>query len=112
MVRQLGLPLLSPIPASTDYFDKCTFGAHGDAYLVTGSGNTVVRLSQPGGPEVRIAGSLDSLLLAEPTACAFGRSFLDQGVLYVVMAGGLAALVQGRYVPGGSVVAIEAETRS
>ena len=98
--------------ASPDYFDGFTFGAHGAAYLVTGSGNTVVRLSQSGGPQVKIAGQLESLLLAEPTACAFGRGVSDRGVLYVVTGGGLTAPVQGRYVHGGSVVAIEAEVGS
>lgn len=99
--------IIAHTPASTDYFDGFAFGASGDAYLVTGSGNTVVRLSLSGGREVRIAGSLNSSLVAEPTACAFGRGVSDQGVLYVTTAGGLAAPVQGRYVRGGSVVVVE-----
>ena len=90
--------------ASTDYFDGFTFGAHGAAYLGTGSGNTVVRLDPSGGPEERIAGSPDSTVMAEPTNGAFGRGASDQGVLYMGTGGGIAAPVKGK------IVAIEAET--
>ena len=100
--------------SSTDYFDGFTFGAHGAAYLVTGSSNTIVRLSPSsgGGPQVRIAGALNSTILAEPTNCAFGRGVSDQGVLYVVTAGGVAAPVQGKYVHGGALIALNVETES
>lgn len=93
--------------ASTDYFDGFTFGAHGDVYIGAGSGNTVVKFPQAGGP---VAGRLNSTLIAEPTNCAFGRGPSDQSVLYVVGAGGVAAPVQGRSVTGGKILAIEAET--
>ena len=96
--------------ASTDYFDGFTFGAHGDVYIGTGSGNTLVKFPQAGGPVVRVAGGRNSTLIAEPTNCAFGRGPSDQGVLYVVSAGGVAAPVQGKYVTGGKILAIEAET--
>lgn len=99
--------IVAHTPASTDYFDGFTFGANGDAYMVTGSGNTAVRLSQSDGSFVTIAGRLNSTLVAEPTACAFGRGVSDQGVLYVTTAGGLAAPVSGRYMRGGSVVVVE-----
>lgn len=98
--------------ASTDYFDGFTFGAHGDVYIGTGSGNAVVRFPQAGGPVVRVAGRRNSTLIAEPTNCAFGRGPKDQGVLYVVSAGGVAAPVQGQYVTGGKILAIEVETES
>lgn len=96
--------------ASTDYFDGFTFGAHGDVYIGTGSGNAVVKFPQAGGPVVRVAGRLDSTIIAQPTNCAFGRGREDQGVLYVVSAGGVAAPVQGKYVTGGKILVVQAET--
>ena len=65
--------------ASTDYFDGFAFGAHSAAYLVTGSGNTVVRLSRLSGPQVKIAGQLDSLLLAEPDRLRFRQRGFGPG---------------------------------
>ena len=104
--------VIAHTPASTDYFDGFTFGAHGDVYLGTGSGNTLVRVSRSGGPVVRIAGQLDSLTLAEPTNCAFGRGATDRSVLYVTIAGGIAAPVQGRYTRGGALMVVHVETAS
>ena len=104
--------VIAHTPASTDYFDGFTFGAHGDVYLGTGSGNTLVRVSQSGGPIVRIAGQLNSTTLAEPTNCAFGRGSTDQGVLYLSTAGGVAAPVQGRYTRGGALMVVHVETPS
>ncbi len=93
--------------ALTDFFDGFTFGAHGDPYLTTGFGDKVVRLSLSGGPEVLVVGRS---LTDEPTACAFGRGVGDQGVLYVVTAGGLARPVQMQKRHGARVVAVEVET--
>lgn len=104
--------VIAHTPASTDYFDGFTFGAHGDVYLGTGSGNTVVRVPQSGGPVVRVAGQLTSLNLAEPTNCAFGRGVTDQGVLYVAIAGGIAAPVRGRFSRGGALMVVHLETAS
>ena len=104
--------VIAHTPASTDYFDGFTFDAHGDVYLGTGSGNTMARVSQSGGPVVSIAGRLNSSTLAEPTNCAFGRGATDQGVLYVAIAGGIAAPVQGRYTRGGALMVIHLETAS
>ncbi len=102
--------IIARTTSATDYFDGFTFGAQGDVYIGTGSGNTVVRLTQEGeGPAELVAGDLNSLLVAEPTNSAFGRGGYE-GVLYVATAGAQAAPVQGRYTAGGSVVAIEVET--
>ena len=94
--------IVAHTPASSDYFDGFTFGASGAAYLGTGSGNTLVRLSPSGGPVVKIGGSINSTLLPEPTNCAFGRG-IYQRMLYVTTAGSQAAPVQGSYSRGGSV---------
>ena len=99
--------VIAHTPASTDYFDGFTFDTHGTVYLGTGSGNTLVNVSQSGGPVMRVAGQLNSMSLAEPTNCAFGRGATDQGVLYVATAGGIAAPVQGRYTRGGSLMALD-----
>ena len=104
--------VIAHTPASTDYFDGFTFGADGAVYLGTGSGNTLVRVSQSGGPVVKIAGRLDSTELAEPTNCAFGRGATDQGVLYVTTAGALAAPVRGRFIRGGGLMVIHFDTAS
>ncbi|CZR55883.1 uncharacterized protein PAC_05771 [Phialocephala subalpina] len=93
-----------------DYYDdfaldrKAEFG-----YLVTGSGNSVERVKLDGtGKQKIVVGNLNSTLLAEPTAVAFGRTEWDWDVLYVVTAGGLATPVieGGEKVVGGQVVAV------
>lgn len=104
--------IIAHTPASTDYFDGFTFGAHGAVYLGTGSGNTLVRVSLSGGPVEWVAGQRNSLTLAEPTNCAFGRGATDQGVLYVATAGGIAAPVQGRFTRGGALMVLDVETAS
>ncbi|KAM0801571.1 hypothetical protein BDR22DRAFT_804600 [Usnea florida] len=99
--------VIAHTPASTDYFDGFTFDSHGTVYIGTGSGNTLVKVSQSGGPVMKVAGQFNSLSLAEPTNCAFGRGTTDQGVLYVATAGGIAAPVQGRLTRGGSLMALD-----
>ncbi len=47
-----------------------------------------------------IAGNTNSNLLAGDTAAAFGRTALDQSILYVVTNGGIAAPVNGTYIEG------------
>ena len=104
--------IIAHTPAATDYFDGFTFDAHGTVYLGTGSGNTVVKVSQSGGPVEWVAGQRSSLTLAEPTNCAFGRGATDRGVLYVATAGGIGAPVQGRFTRGGALMVLDIETAS
>lgn len=60
---------------------------------------------------MRIVGSLNSVRVAEPVACAFGRGVLDQGVLYVLTGGGvLAPIAPLRYIVWNEILAIEADT--
>lgn len=79
-----------------------------DAYLVTGSGNSIERIGLDGTPKGRIiAGSLNSTQMAEPTSCAFGRTPEDSHVLYVVTAGGIATPVDGHITVGAQVLAVD-----
>ncbi|CAM6083701.1 unnamed protein product [Calypogeia fissa] len=92
--------------ASIDEFDDFTFDRKGNAYLVTGRGNSVERISRDGRREVIIAGSLNSTMIAEPTSAAFGRGECDKNVLYVTTAGGFVTPVDGTIVIGGQLLAI------
>ncbi|KAK5703745.1 hypothetical protein LTR97_002758 [Elasticomyces elasticus] len=79
-----------------------------DAYLVTGSGNSIERVGLEGTSKGRIvAGSLNSTQFAEPTSCAFGRTEADRHILYVVTAGGLATPVDGDVTVGAQVLAVD-----
>ncbi|KAK5727773.1 hypothetical protein LTR17_012431 [Elasticomyces elasticus] len=79
-----------------------------DAYLVTGSGNSIEWIGLDGTSKGRIvAGSLNSTQFAEPTSCAFGRTEGDKHVLYVVTAGGLATPVDGDVSVGAQVLAVD-----
>ena len=99
--------VITSVPASTDYYDDFAFGRKtGAAYLVTGSGNSIEKVSRNGHGEI-IAGSLNSTAIAEPTSCAFGRGVTDQGILYVITSGGLAAPVNGNITVGAQVVAVD-----
>lgn len=77
------------------------------AYIVTGSGNSVERLSLTDGTREHIAGGLNRTLIAGPTSAAFGRGRKDQNVLYVVTSGAQAAPVSGTEIVGAQVVAID-----
>lgn len=95
---------------STQYADDFALDNAVDdaAYLVTGSGNSIERVDLDSMPKARIiSGSLNSTMIAEPTACAFGRTKRDAHVLYVVTAGGLASPVDGDEVVGGQVLAVD-----
>ena len=92
---------------STQEFDD--FAIQGEyAYLVTGSGNSIERISLGGTPRGRIvAGSLNSTVFAEPTSAAFGRTEKDKHILYVVTGGGLATPVNGNITVGAQVLAVD-----
>ncbi|EHK20908.1 uncharacterized protein TRIVIDRAFT_136558, partial [Trichoderma virens Gv29-8] len=89
-----------------DQYDDFTFDCDGNAYVVTGGGNTIEMISADGKRQVIIAGNLNSTAIAEPTSCAFGRGPHDKNVLYVVTAGGMETPVNGDIVIGGQLVAV------
>lgn len=91
---------------SSDYLDDFTIGRHGNAYLVTGGGNSIEEVTSSG-KQVIVAGSLNSTVIAEPTSAAFGRGSSDAHVLYVTTAGGIATPVDGTTIIGGQLLAID-----
>ncbi|KAK8137534.1 hypothetical protein PG984_003027 [Apiospora sp. TS-2023a] len=99
----------SIMDANTMQYDD--FAIRGDdVYLVTGAGNSIERLCLADGKprgRVIVAGHLNSTEIAEPTACAFGRTPADEHVLYVVTGGGLAAPINGMVTVGAQVLALD-----
>lgn len=88
--------------------DDFAIDEKGNSYVVTGTGNTVVKV-RPDGSQSVVGGSKESGDLAEPTSCALER--VKKGGngkrrLFVVTGGGLLAPVGGEVV-GGQVVSIE-----
>jgi hypothetical protein len=75
-------------------------------YAVTSNGNSVQRVDLSSGSTDIIAGSVNSTLMAEPSACQFGRTEADKGWLYVTTAGGIAEPVDGNIIVGGQVVGV------
>ncbi|KAK4619454.1 Putative hetero-Diels-Alderase [Fulvia fulva] len=99
--------IITRVINSTLQYDD--FAIQGEnAYLVTGSGNSIEKVGLDGTRKRRIiAGSLNSTPIAQPTACAFGRTEWDRHVLYVVTAGGLVVPVNGDEVVGAQVLAVD-----
>lgn len=90
--------------------DDFTFDCDGNAFVVTGGGNTVEMISADGKQQVTVAGNLNSTIIAEPTACAFGRG-IHKNLLYVVTAGGMVVPVDGNISIGGQFVAVKTGSR-
>ncbi|KAM0521865.1 hypothetical protein ACHAPE_002428 [Trichoderma viride] len=94
-----------------DQYDDFTFDCDGNAFVVTGGGNTIEMISADGKAQVYIAGNLNSTAIAEPTSCAFGRGPHDKNILYIVTAGGMETPVNGNTVIGGQLVAVKTSSR-
>ncbi|RFU77337.1 hypothetical protein TARUN_4889 [Trichoderma arundinaceum] len=94
-----------------DQFDDFTFDCDGNAFIVTGGGNTIEMVSADGKRQAVIAGNLNSTAIAEPTSCAFGRGPHDKNILYVVTAGGMQTPVNGNTIIGGQLVAVKTNSR-
>ncbi|KAK1242803.1 hypothetical protein MKX08_005615 [Trichoderma sp. CBMAI-0020] len=94
-----------------DQYDDFAFDCDGNAFVVTGGGNTIEMISTDGKTQVYIAGNLNSTAIAEPTSCAFGRGPHDKHILYVVTAGGMETPVNGNTVVGGQLVAVKTTSR-
>ncbi|KAL6866877.1 hypothetical protein J3F83DRAFT_761779 [Trichoderma novae-zelandiae] len=92
-------------------YDDFTFDCDGNAFVVTGGGNTIEMISADGERQVVVAGHLNSTAIAEPTSCAFGRGPHDKNILYVVTAGGMQTPVNGDIVLGGQLVAVNTTSR-
>ena len=88
----------------TDY-DDFAMNAAGEAFLVNGPTDTVSTVDADGVQTV-IAGQAGSTAIGEPTSAQFGRTALDNDVLYVTTAGGLGEAISGDQVIGGQLVAV------
>ena len=92
--------------AEGSYYDDFALSRHGDAFLTTGSGDSIAEVTRNGSQRI-IAGVVNTTEIAQPTSAQFGRTWEDRNVLYVTTAGGLAFPIDGDVVVGGQVVAVE-----
>ncbi|KAF7923378.1 uncharacterized protein EAE97_010816 [Botrytis byssoidea] len=104
--------ILSHEANSTWFYDD--FALRGTiAYVTTGSGNSIERVVAPAvdsrgaiTSEI-VAGSLNSTIVAGPTAAASGRTPWDSHILYVTTRGASNVPVDGRIRIGAQVLAID-----
>ncbi|CAN9119877.1 unnamed protein product [Alternaria sp. RS040] len=93
--------LQTDLPGGDDF----VMSADGVAFIAQNSGNSLERVDVDGTRSL-IAGGLNTTVVAGATSAAFGRTWKDKGVVYVVTSGGQAAPVNGTYTEGGKVVAV------
>ena len=79
------------------------------AYITGNPSNLLTRVEiKPDDIEVKVvAGNKNSTVIAGDTAAAFGKTNKDEGILYVVTNGGIAAPVNGTFIEGGKVLAVQ-----
>lgn len=78
----------------------------GVGYLAGSISNVILEIKANGDKEA-IAGNLNSTEVASSTSVAFGRTWTDNHILYVVTSGTEASPVNGTYVEPGKVVALD-----
>jgi sugar lactone lactonase YvrE len=86
--------------------DDFAVAQDGTAYLAGLNDNVVTHVRLNGSREV-VAGNLNSTDMAGATSAAFGRTTGYRSVLYVTTSGGSTAPVNGSFVEGGKVMAIQ-----
>lgn len=86
--------------------DDFIFDSWGDIYAAGNIDNTVKQISIDGRLEI-IAGGLNSTEVAGDTSMAFGRTHKDTDILYVTTCGAHYAPVNGTFVEGAKVVALD-----
>jgi sugar lactone lactonase YvrE len=91
------------------WYDDFVLDPAGNAFLTTAVGNTIVELK--GGNQEVTAGNLNSTEIAQATAVAFGRTFIDSDILYVTTTGGLVNPIDGSEIIGGQLVAVDLKNR-
>ncbi|KAI0846669.1 hypothetical protein F5Y00DRAFT_264284 [Daldinia vernicosa] len=89
------------------FVDDFTFDRHGNIWLATNTNNTVVTIGKDGRQSV-VVGSLTELTVAGDSSLAFGKTSIDQDVLYVTTSGGIPAPVNGTFTEPGKIVAVDA----
>ncbi|KAL7907728.1 hypothetical protein GGI35DRAFT_454671 [Trichoderma velutinum] len=112
-------PLFGRVPVSNsgcavgDYKTIVT-GVFGDDFAVTpqaaylaGNPTNVLTEVKLDGEDKVIAGNLNSSLIAGATSAAFGRTIRDKHTLYVVTTGAALSPVNGTFIEGGKIVALD-----
>jgi len=85
--------------------DDFAFDQAGNTFMTQDPGNALQKIT-PEGVVTVVVGNQNSTELVGPTAAQFGRTPLEESILYVTTNGGLASPVNGTYVEGGKVVAV------
>ncbi|KAJ7270612.1 hypothetical protein B0H12DRAFT_773474 [Mycena haematopus] len=93
-------------PDGEGSFDDFAIDEEGTAYVATGLGNVITKVTEEGVASV-IAGNLNSSQIANPTSVAFGRKEWDRWTIYVTTGGGLEAPINGTAVVGAQLVAVK-----
>ena len=86
-------------------YDDFALDSQGDAFLPNGPSDSIAEVNSDGEQKV-VAGERGSTEIAEPTAAQFGRTLLDNDILYVTTAGGLGSPINGTTIVGGQLVAV------
>ncbi|KAI1653794.1 hypothetical protein F4813DRAFT_393377 [Daldinia decipiens] len=89
------------------FVDDFTFDRHGNIWVATSINNTVVTVGKDGRQSV-VVGSLTELTVAGDSSLAFGKTSIDQDILYVTTSGAIHAPVNGTITEPGKVVAVDA----
>jgi hypothetical protein len=89
--------------------DDFTFGVDDNAFLAEILSNALQKVTAEGAVTV-IVGSQNSTELVGPTAAKFGRKRGDKSTLFITTNGGLAGPVNGTFIEGGKVVAVDLRT--
>ncbi|MCJ1357600.1 MAG: hypothetical protein MMC33_007596 [Icmadophila ericetorum] len=79
--------------------DDFVLDKRGDAYVAWNPANELAFVPRGGGETVVLTGEPDSLALAEPTACQFGRE--EEDLLYITTTGGLVQYEYRNWTIGG-----------
>ncbi|TVY39192.1 hypothetical protein LOCC1_G005090 [Lachnellula occidentalis] len=74
--------------------------------FISGAANTLLTIPLDGGELTTVLGGLNQTVIAGPTSVTLGKGPLGGDSVYVTTNGGLLAPVNGNYVEGGKVVAV------
>ncbi|PMD33765.1 hypothetical protein L207DRAFT_535023 [Hyaloscypha variabilis F] len=94
------------IVANNGVGDDFAFDREGNAYIAQDPSDGL-QLVSPEGKVTLLAGNTNSTIVEGDTADAFGRTKLDENILYVVTNGGIAGRVAGTQITGGKVIAVD-----
>ena len=84
----------------------------GFVYFADGPLNSVLRIPLGGGEVETVIGGENSTVLPGPTSVAVGRGVSEKGWIFITTNGGYQNPVNGTYVEGGKVLAVDVGTWS